>query len=93
VGSTRKRIIWGAVLWTALLLVLASLVAGEAISSLYAGNQACFFNYPADACPGGDDPATARLTFAFFGVPAIWLLGVIVGLVGLAVRRSRRQAP
>lgn len=89
---TRKRVIRAALLWTVPLISVAVLVAWEAMSSLYAGQQACFFNYSAVACPGGDDPAVARLTFAFFGVPAIWLLGIVVGLVALAVGRSRRQA-
>ena len=72
------------------LLVVALVVAGEAMSSLYAGQQACFFNSGAVPCPGGDDPAVARLTFAFFGVPAIWLLGIVAGFASWAVRRNRR---
>ena len=59
------------------------------MAGLYSGHQACFFHFPAVACPGGGDPAVARLTFAFFGVPAIWLLGIIVVVVALAVRRDR----
>jgi hypothetical protein len=90
-SSTRRRIVWGVLLWTLLLLGVAILVAGQAMSSLYSGQQACFFNFPAVACPGGDDPATARLTFAFFGVPAIWLLGILVGFVGLGIRGGRRR--
>jgi hypothetical protein len=72
------------------LLVVALVVAGEAMSSLYTGQQACFFNFPAVACPGGDDPAVGRLTFAFFGVPAIWLLGVLAAFAYWAVRRNDR---
>ncbi len=86
-SRAQRRIVWGVGLWTVLLLAVAILVAGEAMASLYSGQQACFFNFPAVACPGGDDPAVARLTFAFFGVPAIWLLGIILAIVGLAVRR------
>ncbi len=89
-GRTRKRVVWAVVLWTMALLVVALVVAGEAMSSLYAGQQACFFNFPAVACPGGDDPAVARLTFAFFGVPAIWLLGVLAAFATWAVRRNHR---
>jgi hypothetical protein len=77
------------VLWTLALLLVAVLAAGEAMSSLYAGHQACFFN-SAVPCPGGDDPAVARLTFAFLGVPAIWLLGVVAGSASWALRRNRR---
>lgn len=87
--SKRRRHVWGAVLWTLLLLAVAILVAGQAMASLYSGQQACFFT--AVACPGGDDPAVARLTFAFIGIPAIWLLGLIVGFAGLAIRRRGRR--
>lgn len=89
--SKRRRVVWGVVLWTLLLLAAVILVAGEATASLYDGQRACFFNYPAVACPGGDDPAVARLTFAFFGIPAIWLLGLIVGFAGLTIRRGERR--
>lgn len=84
----RKRVLAATALWTLLLLALAAVIAGEAISSLNGRQQACFFNFPAIACPAGDDPAVARLTFAFFGVPTIWLLGIVVGAVALAIRRS-----
>ena len=87
---TRKRVVWAVVLWTMALLVVALVVAGEAMASLYTGQQACFFNFPAVACPGGDDPAVARLTFAFFGVPAIWLLGFLAAFASWAVRRNHR---
>ena len=86
---TRRRWVGGFALWTVLLLAVAVLVAGEAISSLYSRQQACFFNYPAVPCPGGGDPAVVRLTFAFFGVPAIWLIGVLVAAAVWAVRRRR----
>lgn len=89
-SRTRRRVIRAALLWTVLLVVVAVLVAVEAMSSLYAAHQACFFT--AAVCPGGDDPAVVRLTFAFLGVPAIWLLGIVVGLVALALGRSRRRA-
>ena len=88
-NKERKRIVLAAAVWTGLLLALAIAIAGEAIATLYGGQQACFFNSPAVACPGAGDPAAARLTFAFFGVPAIWLLGIIVMIVALVVRRSR----
>ena len=54
-GRTRKRVVGAVGCWTMALLVVALVVAGEAMSSLYAGQQACFFNFPAVACPGGDD--------------------------------------
>jgi len=69
--------------------VIAVLVAAQAMSSLNDGQQACFFNYPAVACPTNEDPAIARLTFAFFGVPLIWLVGI--GLTTLAWAWQRRR--
>ncbi len=90
-GWTRRRFAWAVVLWTVLLAVVAVLAALEAMSTLYAGQQACFFGYPAVPCPGADDPAVARLTFAFFGVPAIWLVGLALGGTACAARRSHRK--
>jgi cytochrome b561 len=91
--GSRKRVLVATALWTLLLLVVATLIAGEAIASLYNRQQACFFNFPAVACPAGDDPAVARLTFAFFGVPALWLLGIVVGTVAVAMRNRRARVP
>ena len=78
-----------AVVWTLLMFVIAVLVAAQAMSSLYDGQQACFFNYPAVACPTNEDPAIARLTFAFFGVPLIWLVGIGLTTVAWAWQRRR----
>jgi len=69
------------------MLVLGVLLTGQAIWSLYDAQQACFFNYPALPCPGGDDPAVARLTFAFIGLPLVWA----VGLAGLILRMRHRR--
>jgi hypothetical protein len=92
VSRTRKRVVWAVVLWTMALLIVALVVAGEALSSLYTEQQVCFLNFPAVACPGGADPAVARLTFAFFGVPAIWLLGALAAFASWAVRRNHRPS-
>jgi hypothetical protein len=78
------------VAWTLVALVIGIGVAIQAMSSLNDGQQACFFNYPAVPCPGNDDPAIARLTFAFFGVPLVWLLGI--GLVALGSALQHRRA-
>jgi hypothetical protein len=78
-----------AVAWTLLMLAIAIVVAAQAIYSLYEGEQACFFSYPVVPCPASDDPAVTRLTFAFFGVPVIWLAGI--GLVALAWAWRRRR--
>jgi hypothetical protein len=77
----------GLVAWTLVMIVLGVLLAGQAVWSLLDAQQACFFNYPAVPCPGGDDPAVARLTFAFIVVPLVWA----VGLAGLMLRMRRRR--
>jgi hypothetical protein len=69
------------------MVVLDAFLAGQALWSLYDAQQACFFSYRAVPCPGGDDPAVARLTFAFIGVPLVWA----VGLAGLILRMRRRR--
>ncbi len=71
------------------MLAIAVVVAVQAMASLYGGQQACFFGFPAVSCPPVDDPAVARLTFAFFGVPLIWLGGI--GLMAVARARQRRR--
>jgi hypothetical protein len=86
VGALRSP--WGRWLlaWTLMSLVVAVLVALQAMASLYHDEQVCYFEYPLVACPGSDDPAVARLTFAFFGVPMIWLVGIGVTAVAWAVK-------
>jgi hypothetical protein len=85
-----RRFLWVGVAWSLLMLALAVVIAVQAAASLYDGQQACFFAFPVVPCPSNDDPAIARLTFAFFGVPVIWLVGI--GLVTLAWARQRRRA-
>jgi hypothetical protein len=81
-----------AVGWTILMVAFAVVLAVQAAASVVDGEQACFFSYPTVACPSNDDPAVMRLTFAFFGIPAIWLIGI-----GIAILSSwwgrRRHAP
>jgi uncharacterized membrane protein YidH (DUF202 family) len=86
----RGRLARGLVLWTLFLIVVAVLLAAQAIWSIYNAQQACFFNYPSVPCPGADDPASARLTFAFFGVPLVWLVGIGLAVLGHALLRRRR---
>jgi len=83
----------GLVLWTLLLLVVGILMALQAVVSLYGAQQECWFNYPSVACPGGDDPALTRLTFAFFGVPLVWLIGIGMAVLRHAVMRRRSPRP
>jgi len=89
----RGRLVRGLVLWTLFLLVVAVLLAVQAMGSLYGAQQACFFNYPSVPCPSGDDPAVARLTFAFFGVPLVWLVGIGLAVLGRALLRHRSARP
>jgi hypothetical protein len=81
----------GLALWTLILLVVAVLLAAQAIWSIYDAQQACFFNYPSVPCPSGDDPAFVRLRLAFFGVPGIWLAGIGLAVPGNALLRRRRR--
>jgi len=83
----RVSLVRGLVLWTLVAIVVAVLMAVQAVVSLYGAQQACFFNYPSVPCPGGDDPALARLTFAFFGVPLVWLIGIGLAVLGRALLR------
>jgi hypothetical protein len=83
----RGSLVRGLVLWTLVLVVIAVLLTLQAIWSLYAAQQACWFNYPSVPCPSGDDPALARLTFAFFGVPLVWLIGIGLAVLGRALLR------
>jgi hypothetical protein len=80
------RIVGG---WTLFMLLAAILLAIEALISINQAEQACFFNYPATPCPGGDDPAVTRLTLAFFAVPLGWLIGL--GVIGLGWSLARRR--
>lgn len=88
----RGRLMRGIVVWTMLLLLVGLVVTWEAVASLIERQQACFLNFPAVACPAGDDPAVARLTFAFFGIPAVWLVGLTLALAARAIRRRRSAA-
>ena len=89
----RGRLLRLVVVWTLLMLVVAVLLAAQAMLSLYDGQQACFFNYPLIACPASDDPAVARLTFAFIGVPLIWVAGIGLAIVARAWQRRKGATP
>lgn len=87
---TRSRLVRIVVLWTVFMLAVAIVLAAEAVISLNEAQQACFSNFPATPCPSSEDPAVVRLTWAFFGVPLGWLIGL--GAVGLAWSLIRLQA-
>lgn len=84
----RSRWVRGLAVWTLVLLVVAVLLAIQAMASLYDAQQACFFQFPSVPCPGADDPSVARLTFAFFGVPLVWLVGMGLAALVWALRRQ-----
>ena len=87
----RSRLARGLVLWTLLMLVIAALLVLQAAWSLTSAGQACFFDSQVP-CPTGNDPAVARLTFAFFDVPSIWLAGVGLVVVRRALLNRRHQS-
>jgi hypothetical protein len=87
----RTSLIRGLVLWTLFMLVVAVLLVLQAAWSLISAGQACFFDSQVP-CPTGNDPAVARLTFAFFGVPSIWLAGIALVVVRRALLRRRHQS-
>lgn len=87
----RISLVRGLVLWTLLMLVIAVLLVLQGAWSLTSAGQACFVDSHVP-CPSGDDPAVARLTFAFFGVPTIWLAGIGLVVVRRALLRRRRQS-
>jgi hypothetical protein len=93
-GSWRSRWTRAVVVWTVALVVVDIVLGFSAIASLVDAQQACFFGFPSVACPDGQDWRVGLLTFAFFGVPLIWLVGVVVAIVGRAVvKRQRERQP
>jgi hypothetical protein len=88
----RSRWVRRVVLWTLALIVAAIVLAVVAVASLMDAQQACFFEYPFVACPDGQDWRVGLLTFAFFGVPVIWLVGAVVAIVGRMLARRQRGA-
>ncbi len=90
------RSMWarGVLLWTVALLALAIVLAVIAVTGLMDAQQRCFFEYPSVACPGGQDWRVGLLTFAFFGVPVIWLVGAVVAIaIRVLARRKRERRP
>ena len=77
----------GLLAWTLLLLVVGIALAAGATASLTDGQQACFYGPESVPCPDGWDWRLGLLTFAFFGVPLIWLAGLAVAGVSWALRR------
>lgn len=87
----RVGLVRGLVIWTLFPLSVAVLLAAQAVVSLYVQGQSCFLNYPSVPCPSAADPAMARLTFAFVGVPLVWLIGIALAVLGRALLHRRRR--
>ena len=92
---TRRRhpLAWTVVLWTTAVIIVAVVMAVVALVSFNAADQRCFMDYPSAPCPGPDDPALTWLRIAFFGMPAVWLVGVLVAIVYQIRRASEKPAP
>ena len=74
--------------WTLVLAVAAILLALVAVIGLLRADDACFFQV--GPCPEFGDVNHVRLAIAFFGIPLLWLVGVLFGAVArVLVRRSR----
>lgn len=90
-GPLRSRWARGVALWTLALSVVAVGLAAFAAASLVDAQSACFIGYPSVACPDGQDWRVGLLTFAFLGVPLIWLVGLVVAIAGRAVSKMQRE--
>jgi hypothetical protein len=71
--------------WTVILLAAATLVAIDAVIGLLRAAERCYFQV--GPCPQTGDPVPVELQFAFFGIPLIWVVGVLLGVVGRALAR------
>ncbi len=89
----RNRWVRGVVLWTLGMLVVATVLAVVAMVSLVQAQQACFVEFPSVPCPDGQDWRVGLLTFAFVGVPLIWVVGFVGAFVGRSVAERRRERP
>jgi hypothetical protein len=77
--------------WTIALAVLAIVLALDAVMELLHADDACFFQV--GPCPEFGDANHVRLAIAFFGIPLVWLVGVLVGAVARAIARRGRTTP
>ena len=86
----RSRWVRWVVLWTVVLLVIATVVAVAATASLYDAQQRCFLDSSVP-CPSGDDPRVGQLTLALVGIPLVWLTGIGLTAVAWVVRQRQRR--
>ena len=73
--------------WTVVVLAVAALVAIDAVAGLLRAADDCWFGL--SPCSPKDDPHLVQLQVAFFAIPAIWLAGVLIGVVAHAFARRR----
>ncbi len=79
------------IVWTVVLAVAAIVLAVVAVMGLLRADDACFFQI--GPCPEFGDVNHVRLAIAFFGIPLIWLVGVLIGAVARVLARRRRATP
>jgi hypothetical protein len=89
--AERRRARWlaarPAIAWTLVTFAVALVMAIAATTSLAEAQQACGPSV-GTTCPDVRDPRVAWLLFAFFGVPLVWLLGLL--LLAVHARSGRR---
>jgi hypothetical protein len=85
----RSPLLRAFLVWTVVLLAAAILLAFGAIIGFVRAQDACFFQTA--PCPGSDDPNLVQLAVAFFGIPLIWLIGVLLGAIGQALAARSRK--
>lgn len=73
--------------WTAILLAAATLVALGAIIGFLRADDECWFQ--SGPCPQAGDRNFVLLEFAVFGIPLIWLVGVLLGTVARALTKAK----
>jgi hypothetical protein len=77
--------------WAAVCLAVALLLGMDAFAGLIRAQDACF--YQGAPCPQAGHPKLIQLEVAFLGIPLVWGLGVVLGVVARAVaaRRPHRR--
>lgn len=85
--ALRRRAARTAIAWTLALFLVAVVIVVAATVSLGQAQEACFTG--PQACPDATDPRVAWIGIGFFGVPVVWLLGLLV-LAARAMTTQRR---
>ena len=71
--------------WTVVLTAAATLLAITAVGGFLDSADDCWFQ--TGPCAQAGDPNFTRLEFAVFGIPLIWSVGVVLGVVARRVWR------